>query len=240
MRTILVIDDEKDARDLLKQYLSEENDYLVLDEANNGFEAVTKINQLKPDLIFLDIQMPGLNGFEVLERLEYLPQIVFSTAYDNYVMDAFQVQAIDYLLKPYGKKRFQKAIDSVSLYNEKIALFAQNLINQKNTFIEKIILNKGNKKIICKVSDIFFIEAFGDYSKVHFKNETLLALTGISEMETKCNPKQFTRIHRSFIVNLNFSKEIIKKERNYCVLLANNKLVKISETYLPSIKSKFL
>ncbi len=240
MRTVLVIDDEKDARDLLKQYLAEENEYIVLEEASNGFEAVTKINQLKPDLIFLDIQMPGLNGFEVVERLEYLPQIVFSTAYDAYVMDAFKVQAIDYLLKPYGKKRFQKAIETVGLYNDKIALLVQNLINQKNTFTEKVILTKGNKKMICKVSDVFFIEAFGDYCKVHFKDEILLALTGISEIETKFNPDQFIRVHRSFIINLNFSKEIIKKERNYHVLLANDEVVKISETYLPTIKSKML
>ncbi|MBT8186745.1 MAG: response regulator, partial [Croceitalea sp.] len=111
MRKVIIADDEKSGRKLIKEYLQDFPELVLLTEVNNGVDAITEINRYKPDLVFLDIQMPGKTGFEVLTHLEELPKIIFSTAYDEYALKAFEVHAVDYLLKPYTKERFKSAID---------------------------------------------------------------------------------------------------------------------------------
>lgn len=115
MKTVLIIDDEKDARDLLRFYITQHEELHIIGEASNGIEAVQLIKKLKPDTIFLDIQMPGLNGFEVLTQLDEIPEVIFSTAYDQYAIKAFEVHAVDYLLKPYGKSRFENTLNRMSV-----------------------------------------------------------------------------------------------------------------------------
>lgn len=236
MKTIIIIDDEEDARDLLKQYIAAHKELSIIGEASNGTDAVTIINQLKPDTVFLDIQMPGLNGFEVLTQLEEIPEVVFSTAYDQYAIKAFEIHAIDYLLKPYGKKRFERALSRILKNQESVIPLTEELLQKETTFQSKIILHKGIRKLMVNVTDIYYAEAFGDYTKVFTSNEEFLSTKGISELKDKLNPKSFLRLHRSHFVNINAIVELKKIDRYYNVFLNNGINLRVSETYLPEIK----
>ena len=236
MKTVIVIDDEKDARDLLLYYIASQKELTVIKEASNGFEAVEAINELKPDLVFLDIQMPGLNGFEVLKRLQEIPDIIFSTAFDEYAIKAFEVHAVDYLLKPYGKKRFENAINRILKNQDKIIPLAEELLNQGSAFPTKIILHKGSKKVMISVCDILYAEAFGDYTKVYTKTEEFLSTKGISDLQNSFEPSAFLRLHRSHFVSINAIAELRKVGRYYHIFLSMGKDFRVSETYLPAIR----
>ncbi|MFD2562557.1 LytR/AlgR family response regulator transcription factor [Aquimarina rubra] len=237
MKTIIIIDDEEDARDLLKQYISAHKELAIIGEATNGNDAVNLINQLKPDTIFLDIQMPGLNGFEVLTKLEEIPEVIFSTAYDQYAIKAFEVHAIDYLLKPYGKKRFDNALNRIFNNQESVIPLTEALLQKEANFPSKVILHKGTRKLMVNVSDLWYAEAFGDYTKVFTKNSVFLSIKGISQLKDMFNPKVFLRIHRSYFVNMNAIIELKKVDRYHYVILNNGKNLRVSDTYLPEIKS---
>ena len=236
MKTIIIIDDEKDARDLLKQYLAAYSELSIIGEATNGHDAVKTINELKPDTIFLDIQMPGLNGFEVLTKLEEIPEVIFSTAYDQYAIKAFEVHAIDYLLKPYGKKRFETALSRILKNQDTIIPLTEALLVKKTAYPSKVILHKGNRKLMINTKDICYSEAFGDYTKVFTKNEEFLATKGISQLMEIFNPNTFLRVHRSHFVNMNYILELKKTDRYYYVVLDNKTSLRVSETYLPELK----
>ncbi|XLS30278.1 LytR/AlgR family response regulator transcription factor [Flavobacteriaceae bacterium M23B6Z8] len=240
MKRVLIIDDEKDARELLKQYIHAFPEFEVIGEAEDGHQAVKIINDMLPDAIFLDIQMPGLDGFEVLTRLNEIPDVIFSTAYDQYAIKAFEVHAIDYLLKPYGKKRFETALTRIAQNQSVMIPLTESLLQREQEFPSKIILFKGSRRLMIKVSDIIYIEAYGDYSKVFLKEQELLATSGISELEKKLNPHDFLRIHRSHIVNKNEIKEIEKSGRYFYTLLSNETRKKISESYLSEVKKLML
>ncbi|MEL6811033.1 MAG: response regulator [Bacteroidota bacterium] len=237
MKRIIIIDDEEDARDLLKHYIATHEELSVIAEARNGLEAVELINKLKPDSIFLDIQMPKLNGFEVLTRLDEIPEVIFSTAYDQYAIKAFEVHAIDYLLKPYGKKRFENALQRILRNQGNVVPLTEELLEKKEGYPSKVILHKGRRKMMVAVSDIIYTEAFGDYSKVYTKKEEFLSTKGISELKSKLNPKTFIRLHRSHFVNINAIKELKKINRYFYIFLSNDTKLRVSETYLPDIKS---
>jgi two-component system LytT family response regulator len=204
MKTCIIIDDEEAARELLKEYL-EDFDYLkLLGEASDGLAAVELINAKKPDIIFLDIQMPELNGFQVLQKIDELPTIIFSTAFDQYAIKAFEIHALDYLLKPYTKKRFEKAIERInSENNDKTADLIEAEMVKKELFPDRILLAKGSQFYNIRVDNIIKIEALGDYAKVFTKQAFYLYKHGIGEMEKRLNPQQFLRIHRSTIINKN-------------------------------------
>ncbi|AXG68403.1 transcriptional regulatory protein YehT [Kordia sp. SMS9] len=236
MKTILIIDDEEDARDLLRQYISAYKELQIIGEASNGLEAVKMINALKPDTIFLDIQMPGLNGFEVLTQLEEIPEVIFSTAYDQYAIKAFEVHAVDYLLKPYGKKRFENALSRILQNQENVIPLAEELLQKETSFPSKVILHKGTRKLMVNVKDVYFAEAFGDYTKVFTKHEEFLATKGISQLHDIFNPTMFIRLHRSHFVNMNTIVELKKIDRYHYVYLSNGKSLRVSDTYLPAIK----
>ena len=236
MKKIIIIDDEEDARDLLKHYISAYSELSIIGEASNGIDAVLLINQLKPDTIFLDIQMPGLNGFEVLTQLEEIPEVIFSTAYDQYAIKAFEVHAIDYLLKPYGKKRFEKALNRILKSQENVIPLTEELLQQEEAFLPKVILHKGVRKLMVQVTDICYAEAFGDYTKVFTSREEFLSTKGISELKEKLNPDVFLRVHRSHFVNINAVVELKKIGRYQHIFLENGITLRVSETYLPEIK----
>ncbi|MFK8105311.1 MAG: LytR/AlgR family response regulator transcription factor [Saprospiraceae bacterium] len=240
MKSVIIIDDEEDARVLLLQYLRAYPDYEVIGQAEDGRAAVSLINALRPDLIFLDIQMPGFNGFEVLVRLEELPQVVFSTAFDQYALKAFEVHALDYLLKPYGKKRFENTMLRLQTMTEKLLPLAEKLLAQEEKFPNKVILQKGNRSLLIEVAVITYIEAFGDYSKVYLENgDKLLSTNGISTLQEKLNPKNFKRIHRSYLINFSWVTALRKVGRYYYLVLTNKQQLKVSESYLSEIR-KFL
>lgn len=239
MRKVVVIDDESSGRELIKEYLEDHKDLVLLGEANNGVDAVKLINEFKPDLVFLDVQMPGMTGFEVLTHLNELPQIIFSTAYDQYALKAFEVHAVDYLLKPYTKERFDTAIKRCNQNEETNAArpLAESLLLDTPKFPERILVQSQNKLVTITLDDVIRIEAFGDYSKLVTVDKTYLSNYGISTLEEKLNPSSFIRVHRSSIINLSKVKELNKYTKSYDVTMQNGDVVRVSRGYMDNIKA---
>lgn len=239
MKKVIIIDDESSGRKLIKEYLSDFPNLILVGEANNGVDAIKVINKFKPDLIFLDIQMPGMTGFEVLPHLEEIPQIIFSTAYDQYALKAFEVHAVDYLLKPYTKERFSKAVQRVNENNNALTVtpLAENVIMEKQTYPERILIQAGKKLITIAVKNIIRIEADGDYSKLIVNDSTHLSNYGISKLEEKLDPKLFIRVHRSSIINLQFVESLDKYVSSYDVKMKNGDVVRVSRGYMENIKN---
>lgn len=240
MKKVIIVDDEKAGRKLITEYLEDFPELVILAEINNGVDAVREINRFKPDIIFLDIQMPGMTGFEVLTHLEEIPKVIFSTAYDQYALKAFEVHAVDYLLKPYTKKRFRVAINRLKADNNPIESLTQSLLMENKSYPERVLVQSNKKLITVSVEDIQWIEAFGDYSKLHLEKESFLSNYGITSLEEKLNPKQFVRVHRSSMINLNAVKELNKYGKSYDVTVNNGEVVRVSRGYLDAIKKLML
>ncbi|GAB5472383.1 MAG: LytTR family DNA-binding domain-containing protein [Maribacter sp.] len=240
MKKVLIADDEEAGRILIKEYLSDFPDLVLLAEVNNGVDAITEINRFKPDLVFLDIQMPGKTGFEVLGYLEEIPQIIFSTAYDQYAIQAFEVHAVDYLLKPYTRDRFKKAIERLESGSKDVGALAESVIMEREDYPERVLVQQNKKLITIAVTDIIWIEAYGDYSKLHTSAATFVSNYGISGLEEKLNPKTFLRVHRSSIINLEKVKELHKYGKSYDVTMENSDIVRVSRGYLDAIKKLML
>jgi two-component system LytT family response regulator len=235
---VVVIDDEAPARSLLKEYLHAYPRMKVVAECKNGIEAIGIINVLQPDLVFLDIQMPGKTGFEVLQEIEHLPQIIFATAYDQYALEAFEANAVDYLLKPFTRERFDKAVKKAL---DKDSGMMQNLMAltdslQARSYPERILVEQGTKWVTLPVGDIHWLQAEGDYTKIHTAKQVFLSAKGISELEAKLNPQQFQRVHRSAIVALSAIKEIHREPTGPQVVLHNGTTVKVSRSYTDTLR----
>lgn len=240
MKKVIVVDDEKAGRKLIKEYLQDYPELILLSEVNNGVDAVREINRFKPDIVFLDIQMPGITGFEVLTHLEEIPQIIFSTAYDQYAFKAFEVHAVDYLLKPYTKERFGMAIDKLKNDSGSVASLTESLLMDKSAYPERVLVQRNKKHITVSVESIQWIEAFGDYSKLHVNGQSYLSNFGITALEEKLDPAIFVRVHRSSIINLNAVKELYKYGKSYDVLMLNGDKVRVSRGYMDNIKKLML
>lgn len=240
MKKVLIADDEEAGRVLIKEYLKGFPDLVLLAEVNNGVDAITEINRFKPDLVFLDIQMPGKTGFEVLGHLEEIPQIIFSTAYDQYAIQAFEVHAVDYLLKPYTGERFRKAIERLETGAKDVGALAQSVIMEREDYPERVLVQQSKKLITIAVTEIIWIEAYGDYSKLHTSEATFVSNYGISGLEEKLNPKAFLRVHRSSIINLEKVKELHKYGKSYDVTMENGDVVRVSRGYMEAIKKIML
>ena len=211
--TCLIIDDEKLARDLLREFLESFPQIEVIGESAKGSEAVEKINKLKPDLIFLDVQMPGMNGFDVLDEIDHEPHVIFTTAYDQYAIRAFEKNAVDYLLKPLDEERFTQAVNRALKRKTTENGDLQELLRSiksdgKGSFDSHIFVQKSEKLFNLPVEEIL-------------------------------NPDTFIRVHRSTIINLNFLKEI---ERHFnggmVVKMQNGKSFPVSRTYAKLIRKK--
>lgn len=231
MKRVLLVDDEPDARQLLRQYVGQEPGYELVGEACDGPEAVQLIHALQPDLVFLDIQLPGCSGFEVLAQLEQLPQVVFSTAYDAHAIQAFAFHALDYLLKPYGRARFQQALARVAHDDARVEALAQRLLQAGAPYAPRVILHKGTRRVVVDAHAIRYAEAYGDYCKVYLQAEQLLSQSGISELAQKLDPALFCRVHRSYLVNLAHARELVRVGRRGYVVLDNHAQVKVSDSY---------
>lgn len=242
MLKVLLIDDETPARQLLRQYLSEHTELVILGEANNGVDAVRMIKDLQPEVIFLDVQMPGLTGLEVLAHLDELPLIIFSTAYDQYALKAFELHAVDYLLKPYTKERFETAIAHLSKRiqqpQEGLRELTQAMVEEKDnsSYPSKILVARGNKLVAVSTNDIQWVSADGDYSSLVTSGHRYLSQYGIGQIEKKLDPQFFLRVHRSSIINLNFVKELFREGHTYDVRMQNGDVVKVSRSYVPKVK----
>lgn len=240
MKKVLIADDEDSGRVLIKEYLKDYSNLVLLTEVNNGVDAITEINRFKPDLVFLDIQMPGKTGFEVLAHLEEIPQIIFSTAYDQYALQAFEVHALDYLLKPYTKERFALAIAKLESGNMDVSSLAQSVIMDKEEYPQRFLVQQNKKLITISVNDIIWIEAYGDYSKLHTTDSIFISNYGITDLEKKLNLNSFLRVHRSSIINLESVKELHKYGKSYDITMMNEDKVRVSRGYMDAIKKIML
>jgi two-component system, LytTR family, response regulator len=239
MQKIVIADDEAAGRTLIREYLQAFPNLIVVAEANNGVDAVRHINEFKPDIVFLDIQMPGLTGFEVLKYIEEIPQIIFSTAFDRYAFQAFEVHAVDYLLKPYTSERFKAALQKLrnneAAQQSPIQALADTIINPLQ-YPEKILIQQNQKLITVQVKDIVRIEAEGDYSRIVTEKGHFLSNYGITQLENKLPPQSFVRVHRSSIINLDFIKEVRKQISTYDIVLRNDDIVRVSRGYMDNIR----
>jgi two-component system LytT family response regulator len=242
MKTCLIVDDEESARQLLKEYLSYYKTITPIGEASDGEMAVQMINELKPDIVFLDIQMPVLNGFEVLEKIQIYPTIIFSTAYDEYAIKAFEVHAVDYLLKPYTKLRFDKAMERIkdkASFDKQMQLIDKHL-SKVSEYSDSILVERSKRFYNIKLEEVVKIEAYGEYSKIKTKETSYLSKKGLSEVERKLNPKLFIRIHRSTIINQKAIVSLSKLGKGYLVLLTDDSEMKVSRGYAKDVKDMIL
>lgn len=235
MIKVILIDDEPLARQIVKEYLSTFKEIEIVAECGDGFEAVKAIQQHDPALIFLDIQMPKINGFETLELLEKKPAVIFTTAFDEYALKAFEQNAVDYLLKPFNEDRFQKAVkkylDSNSALEKGVSGIDESgqkveqleSVSKKHTEeAHRVVVKNGTSILILPTSQIIYIEAYDDYVKI-FNNETFyLKKKTMSYYEEVLDPEQFVRVHRSFILNINYLTKIEALDKNNNLALLKN------------------
>ena len=229
LRTV-VVDDEDLARSIVREYLSSHQDIEIVAECSNGFEAVKAITELKPDLLFLDVQMPKLDGFEVLELVDEHPAVIFVTAYDQYAVRAFEVHAVDYLLKPFGKERFDEALE---VARQKIARSESVPFSDvvaaarpKDLPLERLLVRDGSKVHVIAVEKLDYVEAQDDYVALKSEGKTHLKQQRLSELEELLDPKRFVRIHRSYILNVErlARLELYAKDSRMAILKDGTKL----------------
>src|ERR1041385_1255128 len=244
----LIVDDEPLARRNLRLLLAKDPQIEILDECRNGGEAVKAINALSPDLVFLDIQMPEMDGFDVLERTgpAQIQAIIFVTAFDQYALKAFDVHALDYLLKPFDDERFAHALQRAKSQIEarEIDRLSKRLLalleereserrgsrNQKN-YLTRLMVKVSGRVVLLKVDDIDFVEADGNYAKLHVGRASHLLREKIQDLEGQLDPAKFARIHRSIIVNLDRIKEMHPHfNGDYIVVLEDGRQLRLSRT----------
>ena len=208
MRSIrtIIVDDEDLARQILREYSSYESDLQIIAECANGFEAVKAIGEYKPDLLFLDIQMPKLDGFEVLELVDRSISVVFVTAYDQYAMKAFDAAAVDYLLKPFDQARFKSALEKARrrIRESTPTIPSSELRNAAQApgrYAERIVVKDGVRVHIIPVAQLEYAEAQDDYVLLRSAGKNYLKQQTISSLEQALDPRQFVRVHRSFLMN---------------------------------------
>ena len=208
MRAI-IIDDERLARAELKKLLEEYPEIEVIDEAANADEGITKIENLRPDLIFLDIQMPGKSGFDMLSLLERAPTVIFTTAYDEFALKAFEVNALDYLLKPIEPKRLADAVQKLHLTESRENLPAtENINNSILTDTDQVFVKDGERCWFVKLSDVRLFESVGNYARVFFGINKPLILKSLNALEERLDEKTFFRANRKHIINLRLIEKI--------------------------------
>lgn len=239
----IIIDDEPLARSIVKEYLEAQNDIEILQECNDGFEGVKAIMQHQPELIFLDIQMPKINGFEMLELLENQPAVIFTTAFDEYAIKAFDAHAIDYLLKPFSKERFETALQkwkdqrsNIGSKN-KIKTFLETASKQPEEQL-RVVVKTGSKIRIIPVHEIIFIEADDDYVRIHTADGSFLKKKTMQHFEDVLNPTDFVRVHRSYILSIPQITRIETSEKDtHEAVLKNNQRIPLSKTGYPKLKA---
>jgi two-component system LytT family response regulator len=240
----VIIDDEPLARSIVIEYLQSYPEVEVVQECNNGYEGLKAIQQHKPDLIFLDIQMPKISGFEMLELLEEMPAVIFTTAFDEYAMRAFEANAVDYLLKPFSKERFDKAFQKFLQQkgsNASAKKTEDMLMNMTHHAEEqnRIVVKNGSDIRIVPINDICYIEAFDDYVKIFTKDSWYLKKKTMSSYEASLSDKQFLRVHRSFIINLQELTRIEPMEKNsHIALLKTGQRIPLSRSGYSRLKEK--
>lgn len=239
----IIVEDEKLARELLKNYLKDHNNINLVEECSDGFSGIKAIQEHKPDLVFLDIQMPKLTGFEMLELLDYTPCIIFTTAYDQYAIKAFEHNAIDYLLKPFPKDRFaaalEKAVDKIKNKegdDEKIKNLSEDTLEEH---LRRVVVKSHQKINVFPVENIRYIESQDDYVMIYTTESKHLKQKTMKFFENHLDPDQFVRIHRSYIVNVEFIVQLEPYEKdNYVCVLKDGTKLKVSQSGLKILKQR--
>lgn len=239
----LIIDDEELARLLIKNYLKDHAGIQIIGECENGFEGARSISELKPDLIFLDIQMPKLNGFEMLELVDDPPQVIFITAHNEFAIRAFEMNAIDYLLKPYSQERLLSAVEKVrekiktgSVNDKSINQLIQHPLTEK---LERIVVKTGTKIRVIPVEKVNYLESQDDYIMVYTDEGKHLKQGTMKYYEDHLDESKFIRVHRSYIVRID---QVVQLEPyakdNYILKLRNGTALKVSRNGLKNLKDK--
>lgn len=238
----LIIDDEPLARERVKRFLRDEDEIEIIGECTNGVDAVGAIKEKKPDLIFLDIQMPEKNGFEVIKSLssKSLPTVIFVTAYDQYALQAFDVHALDYLLKPFTRERIHRAVvrareqidgKRYGKIDERLASLIADLKTEKK-YLERLVVKSTGRVFFLKVDEIDWIEAAGNYVKLHVGRETHMIRETMNGIEAKLDPDKFLRIHRSTVVHIDRIKELHPMfSGDYAVILRDGTELALSRNF---------
>lgn len=239
MIKVVLIDDEPLALQILKEYLAENTEISIVGEAHNGFDGYKIIQTEKPDLIFLDVQMPKLSGFEMLELLDYKPKVIFTTAFDQYAVKAFEYYAVDYLLKPISKNRFQTAIEKFKNTNPPI--------NKPETDSEsitydiprdRIVVKENGKLEIIYFDKICFFEANDDYINIYTESKMHKKKMTLTKIEHFLSPSKFIKTHRSYILNLDYLKNIEPYEKdNFVAMLVSGHKVQVSKAGYIKLKA---
>jgi two-component system, LytTR family, response regulator len=237
----LIVDDEPPGRMLVRKMLHDAPEVEIVGECENGYEAIEAVKSRCPDLMFLDVQMPEVDGFAVLEALEpdELPHVIFVTAYDKYALRAFEVHALDYLLKPFDRERFKEALErarrqifseGTSLNRQLLALLAENKSQQQH--LERLIIKTEGRVFFLKTDEVEWIEAQGNYVALHVRKKKYLFRESISSLVTRLDPRRFQRIGRSAIVNIDYIRELQPWFRgDYKVILQDGSELKLSHRY---------
>ena len=241
MSKIIIIDDEPLARSITKEYLQKHPDLEIMQECNDGFEGLKAIQEHRPDLIFLDIQMPKITGFEMLELLDQPPSVIFTTAFDEYAIKAFEAHAIDYLLKPFNQERFDKAIAKWKEQNanstEKATQELLESASQSPSQNHRIVVKNGSKIKIIPVHDVQYLEAADDYVKIHTSEGYFLKNKTMAHFENTLDKEQFVRSHRSYIVNVQQITRIDPYEKdNHVAILRSGVKVPVSRSGYGKLK----
>jgi two-component system LytT family response regulator len=230
---VIIVDDEHLARALLREYLADHAGIEIAAECTNGFEAVKAIGELQPDLVFLDIQMPKLDGFEVVELADARTQYVFVTAYDQFALKAFEVRAIDYLLKPFSRERLAQALASARLRAtppEQVEAVAQEAARRHGP-LERILIRDGARVHVVPTNTIDWIEAQDDYVQISAGGRTHLKNGRMAELEQGLDASLFLRVHRSYIVNVGSIVRIEAASKDsWCAVLKDGKRVPVSRS----------
>ena len=248
----LIVDDEKPARQRLRDLLEKQPGVTVAGECASGAEAVGLIRDLRPELLFLDIQMPLLNGFEVIKQVgaAQMPVTVFVTAYDAYAVRAFEASALDYLLKPYSDERFEQCLARALVYvrtqrreemsRRLISLLAEGQQSAAGAaYLERLLVKVGGRIIFLPAEDVDWIEAAGVYVQLHAGGRKFLHRASLAELEASLDPGRFIRIHRSSIVNILSVKELFPHSHgDYTAVLKDGTRLKLSRSYRPKLETR--
>jgi len=239
----ILIDDEPLARTIVKEYLQSYPQISVVQECNDGFEGLKAIAQHQPDVIFLDIQMPKINGFEMLELVDQAPDVIFTTAFDEYALKAFEAHAIDYLLKPFSQERFNKAIQKW-LEHYKVASSKSNVqalletAAQQPEQHQRVVVKTGSKIRIIPIQDIHYFEADDDYVKLYTQDGSFLKGKTMNYFEKILNPSQYVRVHRSYIIQIPQITRIEPYEKDsHIALLKSGAKIPISKSGYAKLKA---
>ena len=244
---VAIVDDERAAREALREYLAAEADIDIVAECANGFEAVKAVANLHPDLLLLDVQMPKLDGFEVLELVGQETAVIFTTAYDEYALRAFEVHALDYLLKPFGRERFRETLKHAraSLERRRAGDLGRRLLALVNDIkpeapkLDRLVVKSGGRVFFLRTDDLDWIEAAGNYVRLHLGEEAHLFRETMTRMEARLDTRRFVRIHRSRIVNTERIKELQPWfNGEYVVVLRNGTRLPLSRGYRDKLQEQ--